>query len=306
MSTDKLQAERVRIYEEYEKTYEADVVNFVPGEICVVTSVSPGLNESDMYRLVQKTLNGRIAAALQRRSRRGDAAASDERGADRWVAPEDLSCPLLAKRYHLAGATVNHETVLTLKRAGRGVKPAIALARANGTATFLGFYQLDADITVRSDPKDVAGRWRTRRLYLVDLVYEAVRLINLSPIVRSGVPGKDLTILAVTPNWLTVGAHNGGGNGCGSPGGVPKAIATGHAPKPLSRLFKFSDPTLRAYDVQAQAIARKQAEGAETPPSGVVVAVLDTSPTAEDIKRALGSAHVDDADKWLLRTVHHA
>ena len=303
MSTDKLQADRIRIYEAYEKSYEADVVNFVPGEVCAVASIPTGLDEHAMYRLVRESINQRIVEVLRRRPRTGEADASESHAGNQLIAPEDLSCPLLVERYHRADPTKDYQTLLPLNRPSRGARPALRFARADGTATFLGFYQLDHDVTVRRGPNDADSDWQARRKYLIELVGETVRLVNLAPNVRSGVAGKDLPIVAVTPNWLTISAHNGGGNGCGSPAGVPRAIAKGDTPSELSRLFKFSDPTLQDYDNRAQAIAQEHTAGVVTPPSGVVVAVLDTSPTARDIEAALATEHVAGPDKWLLRLV---
>ena len=289
----------------YEKTYEDDVVNYIPGEICVVASAGPRYTPKQLHRAIRTTINRRLndflsqGLALREPMHLEDATL-------RQAMTDDLQFPLVRERYGSQQSGAAHrpvELLLPLNRLPPGSVPWVVLPRSDRT-TAMAVFQIAADITINPDVNSGLGaeEWREKRRRLLAEVRELVILINQQ--LRDVGANQDLQIVAATPNWLTTAsAASAGGSGCGSPAGLPRPIPPAKVPGYLSRLFEFRNERLRQFERRAQAVTEGHVRGEPSQPTGVVVAVLDTSPTASNVGAALSSPSIEAAHNWLLPLV---
>lgn len=121
------------------------------------------------------------------------------------------------------------------------------------------------------------------------VVRELVNFVNRLPSFQIG--NTPYVVQAATPNWLSAPAPHS----CGGPGSEPAAVPKADA---ADWTFDFSHPSLKELVDEARCYRR---DGEPTPPSGVVVAVLDTSPDANEVRDAASPAR--PTSTWLLREV---
>jgi hypothetical protein len=289
----------------YDAAFEADVVNYVPGEIAVVASAGPRYTPRQLHDALRAGIN-RLLGEFLRQGRELAAPVAVADAILRQALLDDLQVPLIRKRFQssLVGNSAGLVDLLrSISRLSAGSVPWVLFPRKD-QLTAVVFFQIDADVTITPTPGDVPGdqAWQEKRDRLIAEVRELVILINHQ--LRDADVGPDLRVLAAMPHWLTTAsAASAGGHGCGSPGGLPRPIPPSKAPSYLSRLFEFRNEQVRAFDTQAQAVTERHARGETSAPNGVVVAVLDTSPTRGDVEAAQ-SAHSTEADSnWLLPLV---
>ena len=261
--------------------------HYVPDECCLVVTIdgrdaaesAPDANEFErIYAGILDHLSELLPTLIRE-------AATDRRD-------DPFERDLAPSRQTIARAT-RGPLLLPLSRFGRAdgwdgpLRPWVALPGAGGSLTILYFCTVGTgDESER--PRDQQG------------VRDIVNLLNRHhrqrriPLDRYGSSGV-AQLVGATPNWLTSTAqigYTGGG-----PGSVPEPGPLTPAPADFSR-FEFDHPDVaRLVGEQRTAVAR---QGEQVP---VVVAVLDTCPTATSVV-AKGKALRDQGrENWLLREV---
>jgi subtilisin family serine protease len=255
------------------------VFHHVADELCVVVSVNGPVDEAAigaLYTQVQEELNKELCVVPE--------------GGE----PENaLARDLRAVRAALGRAVADVHVLRPLARlsiaAGQAPfvpKPVVHLPRHDGRTTLLCYYALPP---TAFPAQDLALHIRA----MINHVNSFIRQRSFS-----GPGNSHWEILAATPNWLSgaaQGDHTGGG-----PGSAPVAISrpkvddrTAGAAGPYWQ-FQFAEAAVQRLvdDQRVKASAKER--------SGVIVAVLDTSPT-----RAGGQAAAGDAGRgnWLLQEV---
>lgn len=247
-------------------------LHYVPGELCVLTSVSSEASALDTpedqeshYEEVRNWLNQQLPAHLS------TTAAGEVGEIELDLAPSRLA-PKLARAQHVLVRLQRGEETAT----GTTPEPWVVLRGRQGARhRVLHFYTI-----AELPPDDVADISDPHELCVRDVANTINRRLRqaVTPANR-----KAWCVHAATPNWLSVGAQDDGTTG--GPASRP-------APAPQGNWgFWFDDPALNDL-VQTGA------------GEGVVVAVLDTSPASADVVRQ----KADDLaaagkPNWLLSNV---
>jgi len=249
-----------------------EIINFVPGQICIVLQCERTPSGAELPRLYERTrvvLNERLAAILPKAQPR-----------DRCSHPSEIELDVSPMRLRQIARDANHPLLVPLEPFGT-VTPWQVFSRRSGTATILNFFGIGPRT---GDPKEDA-----------EIVREAVNFANNPLANPTFLQDKriddDYVIVAVTPNWYTPASPCT----CGGPGGEPAPVPPGH---PDNWTFDFRNPRLASLVSGAR---RYRREGKPTPASDVVVAVLDTCPSVEQVQKA--AARFGSADNWLLHDV---
>jgi hypothetical protein len=228
-------------------TPAAQVMNYVPNEVCLVVKADNVKDPAALYESVRAWVNtrvGRLLAAHPDATRRPDPLDQDLDPTTLRERRADLRQPLQPLRR--SGVAASDK---------RGVAPWRSLPRRErGASTWHLYYQLGRD----------PGRLDQDRRVAADLalVREVVLLTNRA-LIRQPMDDVPWSIVAASPNWLT----NAAPFTCGSPGGSP-------APPPDAKRWRFKFGTALQRSLRA------------TPAGEVVVAVLDTCPSQQELNAA--------------------
>jgi hypothetical protein len=286
---------------DYAELFERTIANYVPGEVCIVTTATLVERPGELYETVRQSVNrtltncvrhptsGTSTAAsrvsrVQRAAQAGSAFARDLDLADLsgWVDRLRVSDYGAGGSDLTPPAASTHDDVVDILRPLPPRKvprdPWIVLPRRNAPSTFICFFGLNPAVVPSHQ----------------QIVRQVVNCVNVHAV---GLDDERLLavgsrVVAATPNWLTIGAAD---HGCGSPAGPPAAIPTERAPETRRPLFVFGNASLEAAMLKAADVAR----GAVM--SDVVVAILDTSPRAEVVQVA--ATPPDPRANWLMREV---
>jgi len=313
-------ADRESVEERPDQAPAGEIVNHVPGEVCLVVrdekfkrrrfgdDAALERYAQAVYQTVLEQINRllatlRLPVSVDQLATRQQAATADPLG--RSPLEQDLTPAAGFREYFGLGQP---DRAVFLPRAGDRdvVRPWLLLPRRSG-ATMLCFFAVGpADLR----PADPTERERPEfRRYLARpehqlRVRELVKLLNWRVLPQVDLAGlRGLSIAAATPNWLTCPM-----NSHGSPASLPERIA----PVELTRYFahgrkgrftfRFVEPVAGGKAAPARAPARLTTEqqlirqsvdtlverlrlrpaGAADEPR-VLVAVLDTSPTLAQV-----------------------
>ena len=191
----------------------------------------------------------------------------------------------------LRGLAQGKQTQLTpLRRSGdvfrrnQALRPYVLLPRDAARSTVLAFYTIDGP-PIGYGAGRPASDWR---------VPEMVNLVNRRLLRDTELQRTDdgWSLLAATPNWITAG---GGDETCPGPGSKPQPAEIG------DWRFEFPNPV----PVDGETLAEIVAGAASDGPSDIVVVVLDTSPSADWVRRREKAVNPDPNNPVnpLLRTV---
>ena len=254
-----------------------DVINYVPGEVCVVVEPDGSLDGPTLYTAVQNRVNSWIRTHLTNRITPSDITAFD-----------DDTNPTLLNALFGGNASVLSPRVRPGSASSRGwiILPAVPNSgqpanQYGRSETALLFYRIGA--VVNPLPSNNLTALQQQRELVRELVVWVNRRISEGDLIVGDGGAPSARIVAVCPNWLHIAASN---QGCGTPGGVPELVMAGDVP-PLNTpavTFPFN--------------------GGPTNPdaANIAVAVLDTCPDPNDLKRIAGSSKVPDS--WLLDKVY--
>ena len=249
-----------------------DIVNFVPGQICIVSHCERTPTDAELPQLHERTravLNDRLARALPTALPREACEHPTEIEHD--VAPTRLR--------RLIGDS--SRPVLVPGKSSGSVAPHHVFDREAGKSTLLHFFDIAPQT---GDAEEDAA-----------IVREVVNLVN-NPLgndtyLRDRRIDDDCVVGAATPNWYVPASPST----CGGPGGEPAAVPRGSADY---WTFQFGNSIVRSLVDDAR---RYRRESKPTPASDVVVAVLDTCPSTEQVQKA--AAKFGPAGNWLLHDV---
>ena len=248
-----------------------EIINFVPGQICIVLHCDRAPSGEALERLYERArlaLDERLVSALPKvqPSERSRYPAEIERD----VAPVLLSRVARARSRPL---------LLPLKSQG-SLSPWQVFSGRSGKATVLNYYGVDTS----GDAKEAN-----------EIVRELINFLNNplgNPTYLQDKRIDDGCVLgAATPNWFVPASPCT----CGGPGGEPAPAPVGGANNPS---FHFRNPSVERLVADAR---RYRLGGKPTPASNVVVAVLDTCPSVEQVQKA--AARFGPTDNWLLHDV---
>lgn len=249
-----------------------EIVNFVPGQICIVLHCDRAPNGTQVERLYERTrlaLNERLASALPKAQPR-----------DRSNYPTEIERDVAPPRLSGIAREGSRPLLLPLKPQG-ALSPWQVFGGRSGIATMLNFFGVHQG---SDDPREVA-----------EIVRELVNFLNNpldNPTYLQDKRIDDGCVLsAATPNWYVPASPWS----CGGPGGEPAPVPPGGA---NNWTFRFRNPTVERLVDDAR---RFRHAGKPTPPSDVVVAVLDTCPSVEQVQKA--AANFGPAENWLLHDV---
>ena len=223
-------------------------VNFVPDELCLVVRAPAVPNAGDLYAETRRWANARIRDLLPLPNPTPRPSGLQN----------DLDMSSLRDTY-----APGEELLRELRREGAHQPvPWVVLTPKAGETTALLFYSLfRGNLSGSADDRLRTQLDRTRRL---------ADVLNWALLVETttGDLGGGRVFEAATPNWLTSASGNGSGGGC--PGARPEP-----APQGGPGDFEFDGPVgrlLNDHDLGGSAL----------------VAILDTSPTREQVVAASG------------------
>lgn len=243
------------------------VVFFMPGQVCAVIAAASDERPEDFYfDAAPRALDGALERAVDRLRRVGTDAKRNP--IDEDLASLDYWRPFIEHPDRLrqfaftplAGKAGVAEDVHGVPR--WVVVPPRGAQETGASRQTLCFYQLGADGPVADHPFDPVLTERTSRLVKL-LAWDRLRAAEAGE-------ARDERIVGVTPNWLSSATQLS----CPSPGAKPKPIDRVPEDRPGRWTFQFANDEL-SYLVESE---RQRPD-----PSGVVVAILDTSPTRADV-----------------------
>ena len=245
---------------------EAEIVNYVPDEVCVLVRASETADTDGLYEEVRQTLNPALGHVLA-----SSAALPDDPLA------RDLEPVELRARFG-AGSEVLHPLVRhgigSQGATNGGARPPWHRHATDANEVMHHFYY-----AMGTDRVDFHRNYLDERLRRLACVRELVNLVNHPPVGLAAVAGERWSLVSGAPNWLTVAAQIA----CGSPAGPAQ---------PESRTgrwrFRF-DPALESQ------LAAPPVED----PADVVVAILDAAPDSADVPTH-GNAYLAE----VLRAIH--
>ena len=246
-------------------------VHYVAAELCVAVAAKGGRRSvEDEYEAVRRGLNDTLTLA-----------AANEEAFEASHFSADLRFGALKERLRRAGGGELLQALDRSRWAARTDAPPHGESGALPDRSFVLASSRDATESTALHFYQLAGTdGRGRGAGDDPVVRELVTFLNVSGAV--GLAGEadagPWRIVAATPNWLLAGAYEDETDG--GPGAKPEP---GDA---RSGRFRFTDSELAA----------QIAKGGG---NGVVVAVLDTCPTKEQVRAAAG----DGRGNWLLRSV---
>src|SRR5581483_7178793 len=252
-------------------------INYVPGELCCIVSAAAVNEPGTLYADVQRVLNDSLAELLKEQ-KAGDGAFE-----------QDLEPALLQAGRGMAGGA------LLQPLGGEGGRfkdrtPWVHLPpRREDVAaltTGLHFYRLGGE-RIGMDHPELPPH--------LELVRQTTNLINRSLLKINGdvaARGLGFRVLGAAPNWLTGATPHGSGG----PGARPKPVPPRQPeprPGPKERwTFRFAPPdgtgTAKQQALEMLVDRHRARWGEARGKSGVLVALLDTCPAAEDVAAAVG------------------
>ena len=249
-----------------------EIINFVPGQVCIALQCERTPSHAELpglYERARNVLNGRFAAGLPTCQRHDGIGQIPE--IERDVFPERLS--------QIVGNS--SRPVFEPLNSFGPVASWQLFGHRSGRSTILNFFDIGPKT---GDPQVDA-----------DLVREVVNFVN-NPLRNRTFPNDkqvetDSVVAAATPNWYIPASPCT----CGGPGGEPEAVPPGGA---NNWTYNFGNPSLQSLVNDAR---RYRNEGKATPESNVVVAVLDTCPSVDQVQNA--AARFGPAVNWLLHDV---
>ncbi|HEX5416657.1 MAG TPA: S8 family serine peptidase [Chloroflexota bacterium] len=253
-----------------------EIINFVPGQICIVLHCERVPTGDALERLYERTrlaLNERLAGALPKAQPR--VRSNDHANLERDVAPLRLS--------QLARAG-NPALLLPLKPRG-ALSPWQVFDRRPGEATVLSFFG------VRHGSEDASDDAKAGAEIVRELVNFLNNPLDNSTYLQDKRIDESSVMAAATPNWYIPASPCT----CGGPGGEPAPVPPGGG---TDWTFQFRNPAVERLVNDAR---RYRHAGKPTPASDVVVAVLDTCPSVEQVQKA--AAKFEAKENWLLHDV---